>query len=730
MVLDSNDTSEEQQLITWLNSVLEPSPATTQLLCDEAQLESKLQLNHQSLLNDCLSMKRKLEGNITWARFVVASKGQQEWMQNADRLLTCYRQCWLKVAHQVLILLDESKRKAHLKTESTKQNNAKNALLQYLVSSSSSEPKNWVHVASVRLLLVIYFLDQVKKETSPLLEYQPSLFVVNEKTKAQQMTFKAITSSEQVLSQFILTSLSAGLGAQFRTQLRAIAYTLHHNECEVEFAFTFAINSTLLSPSHLSDGIRFAKLAEILFPAPCNGLLKLLKYPAKSLADRTANMLRLMSTFLWSRLQQYDGKTWQTVDMQQTAIEVANCHNRESTIRLLQSLRHIQQQIKLQQYYRPHLSKIMAMQRRVKDKVETARCRREFLRLRGATIKVQRQFRAQVAARKARSSYLQLKMAVIIVQKRFRLKQNMSALLAYVDGLLVRFQKAAVTIQRHWRGVSTRWRTEKLLREEAISANCNFELMGLIASIELHAAFPCGLSIGDKMEAIFVRLKSAASKVHSELNIGTPMLKKTSFLQKLDNDLHTLQQYTEVSQEIRARILVNEQEQSKWSLLTFLGTLLQHLNRSEEHKEIARTSLSLLHCLLMPIRMKSIAVNIQVAVPSVTWNLMGETLLHLMHNYINYPVLLKTAMAIFRRLVEQEKEKNSTLGTSTGSLLLTGENRLWVRLLERIKEKYRIDGLYDHSDSCDVVAGANCSCSQVKCEFLQMMNIMEFTDSL
>lgn len=716
MLFDTNGNSEEEQLISWLNSVLEPSAATAQLLCDEAKLENKLKLNHELLLNDCLKIKSKLESSITWGRFVVSSTSQQEWMKNVERLLTCYRPCWLKVAHQVLTLIVEPKKQS-------KQSSTKIELLHYLVQSSSvSGQKNWLYASSVRLLTVFYFLDRAKTEVPSLLDHQPSLFVVNEKTKAQQMTFKAVTSSEQVLSQFILTSLSAGLGTQFRTQLRAATYTLHYSECEVEFVYTFPINSAVLSPSHLSDGIRFAKLSEVLFSAQSNGLLKSLKYPAKSLTDRTANMVRLMSTFLWDRLVQYD-KNWQSMDMQQTATEVANCYSRVSTIRLLHSLRHIQQQIKLQQYYRPHLPKIVAMQRRLKEKVEAARCRREFLRLRSATVRVQRQFRAQVAARKARSSYLQLKVTALTIQKRFRLKRNKAALRAYVERLLVRFQEAAITIQRHWRGASTRWRTEKRLLQETGFTN-NFELMGLIASIELHAAFPSGPSIADKMEAIFGRIKTAATKVHSEINTSTPLLKKTAFMRKLDNDLHTLQQYTEVSQEIRARILVKEeQQQNCWSLLIFLATLLQHLNRSEEHKEIARTSLSFLHCLLMPIRMKSIAKDIQVTVPFMTWNLVGEALLQLMHNYINYPVLLKSAMAIFRRLVEQVKQSTTDGSSRIGSLLLTEENRLWVRLLERVKDKYRIDDVYDHSDSCDAVAGANCSCSQVKCEFLQMMDI-------
>lgn len=709
---------EEQQLISWLNSVLEPSPATVQLLSNEAMLASKLIELGQPLLEDCRAMKRKLECNISWDRFVAASPKQLEWKLCVKRLLISYRKCWLKVALQVLKLLEEESAKPNA-TPKQSSYSSQTDLLQFLVSPPPNNQQKWAHASSVRFLTALFFLDRAKSQLKSLLPHQPSLFVVNEETEANKMAFKALTSSEQVLSQFVLTNLSAGLGAQFRAQLHSIAYSVHYGECHAEIAFEFSIKATAaLSPVHLSDGIRFAKLTEVLFAGEgtsSSDLVKSLKYPAKYTADRTANMVRLFSSFLWARLLKYDtAKVWQRLDMQEEAAEVAKGYSRGATLRLLSSLRQVEQQLKLEQYFQPHLPAIVAVQRRFREKLETARRRKEFLRLRKATVVVQQQFRAQLAARKARSSYLQLKAAVQLVQKRFRLKRHMAVLKAHVERFVDRFRQAAITIQRHWRGASTRWRIEKQLLEGSSSTILGHsELMGLIASIELHAAIPSGPTLADKAEIAFGRLKTVAGKVNSEKEHFGAVLKNSVVLEKLSSDLYTLVQCAEISLEVRASILKKEQQQHSncWSLLTFLATLLQHVNRSEEHKSLALTSLAFIHLLVTPIRMKSISVSIDSSVPSGTWQLLGETLLQLMHNYINYPLLLKAAMAICRQLVERGAVSRTTLLT---------ESRLWVRLVERIKDKYQIDCACS-SDSCDALAD-KCSCHLVKSEFRLMIS--------
>ena len=634
---ETNETNEmikldeEVDLSNWINKELEANP-------------NQLKTVDKTLVDECRAIRQKMENITSWSRYVPKDVTRTEWIRRISQTISCYRQCWLELAlvsykhiFDLKANLNENYNENPIKVLS---NNIVPSEMKWFCSEKA---------IAIRLLCLIYFLDHAKRNR--LLSHQPSLFILTNKVGQRQ-----VYSSEQVASTFILNWLAAGMGNQLKAELRSIDFNVQQVECEANVSIDFSIHQL---SQDLCDGFRLAKLLEILFASEKIDLVSKLKFPTNRTADRITNMIRLFDSYLWFKLRKFDPQNWSsTIDSQTVAREIA-CGYRETTIRVLRSMQIMRFKVNIECYYWLHLDQIVLIQRWLKACFMARRDRQSYIQLRCTTIWIQRCFRRKMKTNQIRNEYVRLRKATLFMQRRFRLNRNRNIILDYVYRWLNRRQVAAITVQRHWRGVWTRWQARQLYGEQ---------LMNRICSIELNQALP------NVRDPIGVKCKELLQRLRSTMINGKRTLRSVTIL---SNDLKRLYGYIYCSVEIRYQIVIHH----CW-VVSHCAELLQRLNRSEHHKLIAYFLLSILDHLSRVELMTT---------PDDRWLKACTAIIHLMTDYINYPQLMQQAIRILCQLAKREKMDESNDNGWKIVKMVENNERTWQRLIGRIRAKYKSD---------------------------------------
>lgn len=630
------DQNQQQQvkLIEWFNRKIEP---VTNLLVNLKELNVLRLKCDQILLH--ISIQNKIDLNIDCNEHLNKiglpnlKNVRRQWICHLIKsiVLKNYQNIWLlafkKWFQENENNLLESESYMSMEMTSTKaklMEEIVDKLIPSMVNGKNNNNNTNHELATgiINVILMIFWLDHAKR-SNILIPNNPPLF-------------QMVNSSSNVFQKFCLAIFQPERMHRFCYLLKSInIYSLQHKETNIHH-LNFKIKNL---STDLADGIRLAKIIQLLFPVRFEFLFFKLKYPIHFPMNRLENV-----HFIFEQcgpvLMKYDNKfSW----TKNNAFAVANYH-REETIQLIYSLMRIELAIKIEQNYQPYLNKLILIQRFVKGYLLSKKIRFNYLQLKKYTIFIQQRYRANKLSKLFRNNYIKLKRASIIIQRSYRQYKYSLLLKNYVNAWINNRKNAAITIQRYFRGHLTR--NQIIVRHFFYHSKNALKLNNQ------------NRSIGQKTRIILERLSQLKN---SALNDNVKFINNNQLI----SDVKNLYQFCQWCKEIQCQI-------TKWSqLIPVTKCIIYRLNRSEEHRLCANWIVSIFYFTFYDNHFPMDSVyRIQLV----------YVLMQVTNKYLNDRQLVQRALHFINKTIDSDIAKKLS------------DDKKWSRLVKKIINHFKISG--------------------------------------